>query len=91
MECIAEKDIKNCCCQEKCCNDCNFEDCHESCKEWEKTEDCECCIWSIKTVHEEINSYDTNKLAIYLHSFQGQNYSIEDIKNILTSNIDDFK
>lgn len=30
---------------------------------------------------------DANKLAIYLHSLQGMNYTIDEIKNLLNSEI----
>ena len=90
MKCGADENVKDCCLPKKCCNDCNYEDCHEGCQEWEKTDDCECCIWSIKTVIDEVKLFDINKLAIYLHSFQSQDYSIEDIKNILSTDVKDF-
>ena len=48
MKCVADKDIKDCCNQEGCCNECGYEDCHEGCKEWDRTEDCKCCIYAIK-------------------------------------------
>jgi len=49
MKCIAEKDIKDCCCQDIRCIDCGYEDCHEGCEEFDKSGDCSKCKYSEDT------------------------------------------
>ena len=88
--CCADEEIKECGNQDLCCISCGYEDCHEGCKEYDK-HDGEFCEYAIKTVADEIKTYNIDKLAIYLHSFQAQDYSVMEIKNILASNIGDFK
>ena len=48
MKCICSEEIKNCCCQNTCCDECGNEDCHEGCTIWEKKESCENCAWMQK-------------------------------------------
>lgn len=90
MKCNAEIDVKNCNCQEKCCEECSYEGCHEGCDLYYDIGDCLCCKYAIRTVYDEIIGYDLNKLAIYIHSWQGQNYSIEEIKNLLNEDASKF-
>ena len=47
MKCIAQKEIKDCVNQETCCNDCNYEDCHEGRLVFEVLLDgCEGCYYA---------------------------------------------
>lgn len=86
MKCVATKEIKDCCLQTNICDSCNYEDCHESCLKHEKNEyGCNGCKFAIKTVYESIINYNLNKLAIYLHSWQMETYTIDEIKKLLNT------
>lgn len=92
MRCIAGKEIKDCCNQESCCYDCGYEDCHEGCKTFEeKYNGCDYCEYVVKTVFDGIKKYDIDKLAIYLHSFQCENYTVQEIKELLNMELSNFE
>lgn len=92
MKCNADNEVKNCCCQDSCCASCNYEDCHEGCSLFEQNDDgCNGCEYSKEVVFDEIKKYSLEKLAIYLHSFQCQEYSIEEIKELLNTDLSKYK
>ncbi|MGN2336499.1 hypothetical protein ACTFIN_00020 [Clostridium cagae] len=43
MKCNCSEEIKNCCNQCTCCDECGYEDCHEGCEIWDKEESCKNC------------------------------------------------
>lgn len=43
MKCNADPFTKDCCNQKNCCEECGYEDCHESCCIFDETEDCSDC------------------------------------------------
>ena len=45
-------------------------------------------IEEIKTEADKIRNMSDMQLAVYLHSWQGENMSVEEIKEILESDID---
>ena len=75
---LTEQDIKN---RMKCGEDSDCTKC--SCY----LED-DCKYNHVKTTYETIKKMDVNELAIYLHSFQAQNYTIQEIYELLLNNID---
>ena len=88
MKCNADKGIKDCCNQNTCCEECGYEDCHEGCDIFDNRADGCCgCEYEFKSVYDGIISYKSDILAIYLHSWQGQNYTIEKIKELLNEDI----
>lgn len=87
MKCIAEKEIKDCCNQETCCISCGYEDCHEGCDIFDRDN----CSYAVMTVFDEIKTYNLNKLAIYLHSWQVENKNIEEIKTLMNEDLSTYK
>lgn len=52
MKCNCGEDIKNCCNQNACCDECGYEDCHEGCTIWEQFENCDLCKYSENEVEQ---------------------------------------
>jgi len=74
---------KNCCNQVNCCDECGYEDCHEGCDLFDKLGSCDRCEFAEVQVLDIIKSYPLRTLAIYLHSWQGENMQVEEIINLL--------
>ncbi|BDB03574.1 hypothetical protein [Clostridium botulinum] len=48
MKCTADINEKDCCCQETCCEECDYENCHEGCVMFEVIGNCRNCDFCIE-------------------------------------------